>query len=1544
MGRAKDLFLKAVDIRDKRKRDEFLTAECEDDQALKRKVLALVKAHEEPVSYLDKPAVVRPMAVTEAIDADGIAALEGPGSTIGHYRLLQEIGQGGFGVVFMAEQSEPVRRQVALKIIKPGMDTREVIARFEAERQALALMDHPNIARVLDAGATVSGRPYFVMELVRGVPLTEFCDKNSVSTEQRLELFVVICRAVQHAHQKGIIHRDLKPSNVMVTLHDGKPVPKVIDFGISKAISQKLTEKTLFTRYGQMVGTPQYMSPEQAEMSGLDIDTRSDIYSLGVILYELLTGTTPLHIEELREAGYAEMLRLIQETEAPKPSTRLSTLHEKLTIVCKQRSTTERGLSQMLRGDLDWIVMKALDKDRSRRYESATALAEDVRRHLADEPVTAGAPTSLYLLQKLAKRNRGLFAATGAIVASLVLGLGMATYGFITASRDRETAKSAAAEAEQQRELAEHERQNAMVARDEALRNEQVARLSRSQAEEAKTDLQQRLYDDAIQRASLLHRDDTLATHEALDSCPPELRHWEWHRLKAQVPAMRTILLSETGYSTCDFDPTSDPENPRFVMVEPDGRLTLKEQLSGKTIWENQSDVPQMAIAGFSPDGQWISIVTLFKTAMDGSDAAIEIWTRSGQRVWQSDDPKQIYYMPVFSPDGKYFVVSEFSYLKGFRGNVALRSVNDFSLVWEQDSPAFNMANFSLDSKRLLYTAVVNKELSKPSTLRCLNVANGDIEWVREHPAGCRPAIHPDGHHVVLSGQNHDITLYDMADGSFVRKVPGYMPDDAPLVHFSRDGKRMFTMGSFGHVAFWDVGKLRIFENYQRDERFFHVPRFKIDGSGYFLPALDGRSAVETDFESAPLDVQMRGHNAAVLRLAMSDDGLLLSGDSRGTVVAWEPESGAAVQHWPKFDKAKLMAFSSPANTMAAGTSSVIRIWQDGSRRELPVGDSAGRLRSLKFSPDGTLLAAAYSRKLLMWSTRDWSEIRTPKFDDYIDGFCFLDAGSSAIVLAHAQVELLNIANCSTETLRTSDPLSSASVVCFLPQSKQIALGVEQRIEVWDVKDKEHLLTCGNDTSFVTCLEPTSDGKRLFVGNAEGEIVVWSLTTGRRLFHWQAHSGSSDGQGVTDLLLSSNQSCLYSSGADGIVRAWESHVPSAEVTGRRNTVQLAYAALDRMRNQHSSVALIDRLRGNKSLEPEVLACAIQQVSALGGPDRLSLPLNVQSDIAGRIGLDRVWIESARRQDQRRANLSDRLAIALSQRVGSPLDEVDPTRLKVNDYLARSHDSAHLPIPYASLNGILELLTNSYPRSPVVFQLQASVCAANNFWRSARQMLVKAIALTDPETELAVALHCQLGAIAVHDDDDELFEQCIAFVRKNLSNRLSPGTMVRCLRFLLTDEKPMDSLTVYSEVVADLPAEALTDEERPWLEIVRGQLAAAEGKNREALEHFQEAIALCDASDGANVNYARSTAYYLKFAAVEALDRKDALTEEELAHRKHGYWGSSFILQHQPFVDPAYQYKHRNWELWIFSVLANQRTERARSRYGKQHDRLKSNSG
>jgi serine/threonine protein kinase len=435
-------------------RAAFLKGACLGNDALHDRLEALLAAHDAPdeLSQQNKPAAVTTVKLEPADAPD-----EAVGQTLGRYKLLERVGEGGCGVVYVAEQTEPVRRRVALKVIKLGMDTKAVVARFEAERQALAMMDHPNIAKVLDAGTTETGRPYFVMELVRGIRITDYCDQSQLSTKERLELFIKVCQAIQHAHQKGIIHRDIKPSNILVTLHDGVPVPKVIDFGIAKATEGRLTEATVYTQLHQFIGTPAYMSPEQAEMSGLDVDTRSDIYSLGVLLYELLAGSTPFDGQELMSQGIDAMRKTIREKEPPRPSTRLATLKgEELTTTAKQRSADKGKLMHDLKGDLDWIVMRCLEKDRTRRYDTATGLAADIKRHLNNEPVVARPPSTAYRFQKAFRRNKLSFLAGAAVAVALVLGIIASTWQSVRATRAKHEAMSAreAAVASEQKALA----------------------------------------------------------------------------------------------------------------------------------------------------------------------------------------------------------------------------------------------------------------------------------------------------------------------------------------------------------------------------------------------------------------------------------------------------------------------------------------------------------------------------------------------------------------------------------------------------------------------------------------------------------------------------------------------------------------------------------------------------------------------------------------------------------------------------------------------------------------------------------------------------------------------------------------------------------------------------------------------------------------------------------------------------------------------------------------------------------------------------------
>lgn len=501
LKQAKAIFLRAVQCRDSTQLRRLLGEACGDDATLRQHVDLLLDAHREAGSFLEHGAFDE--TPTQALEAS-----EAIGSQLGPYKLLQQIGHGGMGLVYLAEQAEPVRRSVALKLIKPGMDSRQILNRFEAERQAMSLMDHPHIAKVLDAGVTAAGRPYFVMELVKGQPITQYCDERQLSPRERLQLFLPVCQALQHAHQKGVIHRDIKPSNILVAEYDHQPVPKVIDFGVAKALHQPLTEKTVFTALGQIIGTLEYMSPEQAKLNQLDVDTRSDVYALGVLLYELLTGTTPLDRERLRAAAWDEMLRIIREEEPPPPSTRLSSVASKsnatASSIAAARQSDPARLANLVRGELDWIVLKALDKERNRRYESAAAFAADVQHYLNDEPVAACPPSAVYRLRKFARRHRLGVAAGLSVGVSLVGGMIGTSWQMRAAQGERDRAVAAEGMAMDSALRADREARRAAL---EANRANQQAAAARN-ASEVTTGVIEFLIHDLLEQASPLHQPD----------------------------------------------------------------------------------------------------------------------------------------------------------------------------------------------------------------------------------------------------------------------------------------------------------------------------------------------------------------------------------------------------------------------------------------------------------------------------------------------------------------------------------------------------------------------------------------------------------------------------------------------------------------------------------------------------------------------------------------------------------------------------------------------------------------------------------------------------------------------------------------------------------------------------------------------------------------------------------------------------------------------------------------------------------------------------
>ena len=738
-----DIFSRALEQKSLEERDLYLDKACQGDAVLRGQIESLLRAHEQAGKFLGQT-IKLPTNYSEHA-----------GTKIGRYKLLELIGEGGFGAVWMAEQEDPVRRRVALKVIKPGMDTQQVLARFEAERQALAMMDHPSIARVFDGGATDAGRPYFVMELVRGVPITEYCDANKLSTRERLALFIQVCQAVQHAHQKGVIHRDLKPSNILITEVDGAPAPKVIDFGVAKATQARLTDLTLFTGLHQMIGTPAYMSPEQAGLGALDTDTRSDIYALGVLLYELLTGQTPLTRKEFDQAGMDEIFRLIREQDPPKPSTRLSALTgAELTTIAARRQAEPVKLNRLLAGDLDWIVMKALEKDRRRRYETAGTLAQDVERHLKNEPVIAAPPSWAYGAGKTMRKHRRSFAVAAALAFLLLAGTTVSVWQATRASREArlaELSRQAAAAAESRAESSEKEVAHQAV---------------RSYVDKGAQLLDTNDYfGSLVWFAEALRLDQGYAAAEVL------------HRARVgailrQSPKLTGVILHKREVSSVELS----PDGGRLLTGSFDGTARIWDATTAAPLTPPMKHAAEVISASFSPDGQRVVTASLDHTA----------------RVWDANTAAPVspplehgddVLYAAFSPDGRRVVTT---------------SADKTARVWDaatgqpvtpplRHEDAVYPAAFSPDG-RFVVTA------SQDKTARIWNAATGQLATpILQHNGKVWWAtFSPDGRWVATACEDHTARLWDAHTGKTVG-LPLQHSEEVTYAAFSPDGKSLVT-------------------------------------------------------------------------------------------------------------------------------------------------------------------------------------------------------------------------------------------------------------------------------------------------------------------------------------------------------------------------------------------------------------------------------------------------------------------------------------------------------------------------------------------------------------------------------------------------------------------------------------------------------------------------------------------------------------------------------------------------------------------------------
>jgi WD40 repeat protein/serine/threonine protein kinase len=978
----RDIFSAALDIEDVAERSAYLDRVCAADPALRQRVAALVGAHKPASSFLERPAG----GLVATQDEPPIA--EKPGTVIGAYRLLQRIGEGGMGVVYMAEQTQPVRRRVALKIIKPGMDSHQVIARFEAERQALALMDHQNIARVLDAGTTESGRPYFVMELVNGVPITRYCDENKLTPRERLELFVPVCQAVQHAHQKGIIHRDLKPSNIMVTLYDGKPAPKVIDFGVAKATEQRLTERTLFTQYGTIVGTLEYMAPEQAEMSALGVDTRSDVYSLGVLLYELLTGTTPLERNRLREAALGEMIRLIREEEPPRPSARISTSGQALAVISQQRGTEAAKLSQMMRGELDWIVMKALEKDRTRRYDSASGLARDLQRYLADEAVEACPPTLGYRVRKFVRKNKKPLTAAGAFALLLLAGIVVSGWQAFRATRAEEQAILERDEAEKAREAEAKQRGVAVAERDAANDARNAAQDERNAANAARAEMRRAHYAVTMNLIPTAWEADNYGrVLELLDDLRPkapdetDLRGFEWHY----------------------WDRLSHAE-----------RRTLQPQGPGRVL--------SLSLSG------------------DGSRMAGHVVVNNGEtktasfiKVWDTADGREVRSWPVGTADNRYLILALNRDGSRLVGRYAEREGSNWAKPWLQvwevaagkvifarKELFFRELAISADGKRL---ATVDGEDSlafrNHHVVKVWDLTAPEREPAIMEGSGSQfphdPQLSPDGTRLAViyisdSRAYTHIQFWDTATGKARAKIEGEpLFANFRCLAFSHDGVRLAAVAEQPRgAAPANDGRCHsyLWERVAGDE--FKLLRstpvaslgvrnvaFSPDGRGLAVwsngPA--GSPAVRLlDAASGAERQVLRGHVAAVASVAFSADGtrLFTAGDLLVkewdvTPAATSRSPGPSTVPSPTGDRvAVLAAFGGPGGGAPGGSEVSIR---DRAGKEITVfRGHTSRVTNVSFSPDGRfVVSTVWNSEVRIWEADTgklcWQRATRPPYE-----------------------------------------------------------------------------------------------------------------------------------------------------------------------------------------------------------------------------------------------------------------------------------------------------------------------------------------------------------------------------------------------------------------------------------------------------------------------------------------------------------------------------------------------------------------------------------
>jgi len=1101
-------------------RDGFVEQACAGDPSLRRHVDALLRAHDNPESLFDPPEPGLAPTISEPIPAAR------PGAVIGPYKLLEQIGEGGFGIVYMADQQAPVRRRVALKVIKPGMDTSQVLARFKAELQALSLMDHPNIARALDAGATDSGRPYFVMELVRGVPITEYCDRNNLAVRKRLDLFVQVCHAVQHAHQKGIIHRDLKPSNVLVTLSDGRPVPKVIDFGVAKAINQQLTPETLFTRFAELIGTPLYMSPEQAEMSSLDIDTRADIYSLGVLLYELLTGSTPFDKERLRLAAFDEIRRIIREEEPPKPSNRISTLGPTCNAVAAQRLVDPNHLGQLIRGDLDWIVMKTLEKDRTQRYDTANGLAMDVQRYLADEPVEACPPSRTYQLRKFVRRHRGPVIASIAVLLALVAGIVGTTWGMLTATG----AKAEAVAAAKKTRIALSDKVAALAAaqKSERTRSEQLWQSLVAQARATRLSHRSGQH---FQSLETLGQATQLARTLSLPA-------QNFHELRNAVTA---ALAVPDLYLTGPWN-TWPADALRIDFDEAHSILARTDRAGGCSVRRVSNDAEICHLPGsgapsvplLSRDGKFVALTRL--------DAGLNV--ALGIDVWQLDGsaPRQLMSeSKVCSVDFRDSQEVALSYRDGTIRFFDLPTARQTSRL----APDTLTAGIWIAVHPTEPLVAVASYI--PPGLQLRDVRTGKVLASLSQtvpPVGI--AWHPNGRTLAVGYENHRLCLVDRNTWQVYRTLE--VQCSAASINFDRIGNRMAIQGWGNVVESIDVGTGELL---MQASPTVAACRFNRDGLRLAGAVQNGkvgtwRVAGAEEFRTLFRNKDVSGNEDSYWCVAVHPDGRLLACGMDDGIGLWDLATGSALAFIP-MDRVKSVLFE-PSGALLTLSLTGLSRWPIGkgleSAGELSIGPpeplrlSVGS--SLSESHDGRVLASCdravsveqpFAGGWILHTDAPKKRIRLDLGTDM--GFIAVSPDGRWVVTATFGAGLAKIWDARDGRLIKRLANWGVTTPCFSPDGRWLATSLDGgrlfAVETWApgpqvgegaVFSPDSKLTAAPTTNGIRLIDPATgrevalledpnrdsvdqalfspDGTKLVVMNRKNGIHVWDLRLIRR--------------------------------------------------------------------------------------------------------------------------------------------------------------------------------------------------------------------------------------------------------------------------------------------------------------------------------------------------------------------------------------------------------------------------------------------------------------